>query len=88
MNPSEGVVGLRWVVGRLFSVLSLESLCVAQRGCLMPGPMKSKSYYEKRDRAFKRLVRRGLKRKGRFGGLPKGYKAPYKGADPRRGTVE
>jgi hypothetical protein len=57
----------------------------------MPGPMKSKSYYEKRDRAFKRLVRRGLKRKNakrHFGGLPKGYKAPYKGADPRRGTVE
>jgi hypothetical protein len=26
--------------------------------------------------------------KGRFGGFPKGYKAPYKGKDPRRATVE
>ena len=54
----------------------------------MPGPAYGKFYLEKRERAFKKMVKKYGKKKGRFGGLPKGYKAPYKGADPRRGTVE
>lgn len=57
----------------------------------MPGPSRrpvSRHLREQRRRGFEKMVDRYGKKKGRFGGFPRGYKAPYKGADPRRGTVE
>ena len=57
---------------------------------VMPGPAYSKHYLEQRRKGFLKIVKEHGKDRRRFGGrrLPRGYKPPYKGADPRRGTVE
>lgn len=54
----------------------------------MPGPAMSKHFREQRRKGFLKVVEKHKRKKGRLGGFPKGYKAPYKGKDPRRGTVE